>query len=151
MPAPSYGCARQVLDAVPLVMRTIRAEMRSHRTPDISVPQFRALAFLRRYEGASLSDLAEHIGLTLPTASKMVDGLVARDLVRRETRPDDRRCLRLSLTEGGRAMQEAARAATQSSLAHRLAALSPSDRAKVGQTMELFQQLFTPKGRDDER
>ena len=142
MSAPSYACARQVLDAVPLVMRAIRAEMRSHRTPDISVPQFRALAFLRRNEGSSLSDLAEHVGLTLPSVSKMVDGLVERDLVRRETQHSDRRRLKLSLTERGRRMLETARTATQSCLAQKLATLSPSERAKVARTMELFQRLF---------
>jgi DNA-binding MarR family transcriptional regulator len=148
MSASPYRCSQQVLEAVPLVMRAIREEMRSHRTPDVSVPQFRALAFLKRHEGASLSDVAEHIGLTLPSMSKMIDGLVARNLVRRETRPDDRRCLTLSLTEAGRAMQDSARAATQSSLAERFAALSPSDLARVSQTMEILQRLFTPRSQD---
>jgi DNA-binding MarR family transcriptional regulator len=142
-PSP-YKCAGQVLETVPLVMRAIRAEMRSHRTPDISVPQFRVLAFLKRREGASLSDVAEHIGLALPAMSKMVDGLVARRLVRRGTRADDRRRLTLSLTAPGRAMHESARAATQSSLAQRLAMLSPSDRARVAGAMGLVQRLFTP-------
>jgi len=67
-------CARQVLETVPLVMRTVRAEMRRRRTADLSVPQFRTLNFLNRQAGASLSQVAEHIGLTLPSMSLLVEG-----------------------------------------------------------------------------
>ena len=68
-------------DTVPLIMRTLRHEIRSRRPSDLSVPQFRVLAFLRGNEGSALSDVANHIGLMRPTMSKMVDTLVRRDLV----------------------------------------------------------------------
>ena len=87
-------CARQVLEAVPLVMLAIRTEMRRHRGSDLSVPQFRVLVYLNRHAGASLSDIAEHMGLTLPSMSKMIDGLVLRGLVLRRTNPADRRRVR---------------------------------------------------------
>ena len=77
-------CARQILEIVPMVMRAIRTEIRSHRGSELSVPQFRVLIFLNRHEGASLSDIAEHLGLTLPSTSKMIDGLVARNMVTRQ-------------------------------------------------------------------
>ena len=141
-PSPDE-CAGQILEVVPAVMRAIRAEMRSHRAPDISVSQFRALAFINRREGASLSDLAEHIGLTLPSMSKMVDGLVARNLVKREAHPRDRRRLTLALTRRGRAMQKSARAATQRFLAAHLATARASDRAAVAQAMAVLRPLFT--------
>ena len=60
-------CARQVLEIVPLVMAAIRTEIRTHRGSELSVPQFRVLIFLNRHAGASLSDIAEHLGLTLPS------------------------------------------------------------------------------------
>lgn len=76
--------ARELLEVVPVIMRTIRAEMRSHRGADMSVVQFRALLFLNRNPGTSLSAVAEHLDLTLPTVSKMIDGMVANHLVTRE-------------------------------------------------------------------
>ncbi len=79
------ACAQEILDVVPVVMRSIRAEMRRHRTADLSVPQFRTLAFIDRNADASLSDVAEHIGLTLPSMSKIVEGLVVRKFVTRQT------------------------------------------------------------------
>lgn len=136
--------AREVLDTVPLVMRTIRSEMRSQCTPGLSIPQFRALAFLNRHEGASLSDVAEHLGLTLPSISKVVDGLVTRGLVERQTCPTDRRKITLALTAPGKAMLESARLGTQVRLAKMLAPISTSDLAVVVQAMQVLRSVFTP-------
>ena len=83
MPTPPDVCAQEILEVVPAVMLAIRAELRRHRTADLSVPQFRTLAFIDRQADASLSDVAEHIGLTLPSMSKIVDGLVTRKFVTR--------------------------------------------------------------------
>ena len=60
-----------------------RATCAATAAADLSVPQFRTLLFLRRHPGASLSEVAEHIGLTLPSISKMIDRLEARDLLAR--------------------------------------------------------------------
>jgi DNA-binding MarR family transcriptional regulator len=135
-------CARQLLEAVPLVMRAIRAEMRSHRGGDLSVPQFRALIYLNRHEGASLSDVAEHLGLTLPSMSKMINGLVIRDLVARGMDPGDRRRVILSPTSGGRKAMQSAYEVTRARLAERLAALPPSDCATVMEAMKSLGSVF---------
>lgn len=73
--------AGRLLDTVPQVMRCIRTEMRSRRGHNLTVPQFRTLNFLKRSPEASLSEVAEHLGLTLPSASKIVDGLVTEKLL----------------------------------------------------------------------
>jgi DNA-binding MarR family transcriptional regulator len=142
-------CAALVADSVPLVMRTIRAEMRSHRSPDLSVPHFRTLAYLHRHPGASLSDVAAHIGLTLPSISKMVDRLVARELVTRRSGPQDRRRICLELTPQGESTYQAAASATRARLAERLAALSPDERATIGQAMRTIKVLFGAERADD--
>jgi DNA-binding MarR family transcriptional regulator len=137
-------CARQVLEAVPMVMRVIRTEMRSHRGSDLSVPQFRILVYLNRHAGASLSDIAEHMGLTLPSMSKMVDGLVARNLVGRQMNTEDRRRVTLAPTVlGGKEMQSAYEA-TESRLAERLTALPESERRTIGQAMQALASIFAP-------
>jgi DNA-binding MarR family transcriptional regulator len=137
-------CAREVLETVPLVMRTVRAEMRRHRTADLSVPQFRTLNFLNRQAGASLSQVAEHIGLTLPSVSLLVDGLVERKLILRNTSAADRRRITLTLTARGQSVLEAAHGATQAALAEKLAALSAKDRMIVAQAMQALRPLFEP-------
>src|SRR5919201_1726551 len=87
--------ARDVVDVVPVVMRAIRRHMREH-TPVGSLAQFRALGYLHRHPGASLGDLAEHLGVTDATASVQVQRLVRDGLVRRVDRPAERR----SIAEG---------------------------------------------------
>lgn len=142
MDATAQETAVELLDVVPRVMRTLRAQMRSHRTADLSVPEFRTLGFLDHHPGASLSDVADHIGLTLPSMSKLVDKLVDRKLVTREFDTDDRRRVTLGLTGRGRAILEAARAPTQAYLAEALTALSPAERTTVVQAMRVLRPLF---------
>ncbi|MEW5957650.1 MAG: MarR family transcriptional regulator [Chloroflexota bacterium] len=135
--------AQEVLEIVPLIMRVIRTEMRRNRTPDLSVPQFRALAYLQHHPDASLSAIAEHIGLTLPSMSKLIDGLVGRGLVIREIAPADRRRVRLALSEPGQAMFHSVRTATLAYLAQRLATLSPDERNTVILAMQVLRPIFT--------
>jgi DNA-binding MarR family transcriptional regulator len=143
--APVDSCAQEILEVVPLIMRAIRAQMRQHRALDLSVPQFRTLAYLNFYQGASLSDVAEFIGLSLPSMSKLVDGLVVRQLVVREISPHDRRRVTLALTATGREAFQAAREATQAYLARRLAELPAEELALVRQSMQILRPLFTPR------
>ncbi len=142
-----YECAREMVDVVPLIMRTLVGEMRRHRTTDLSVPQFRTLAFLNRHEGACLSDVAEHIGLTLPSMSKMIDGLVARRLVLRHVHPTDRRRVTLALTERGGGALQVAREATRAFLAGRLATLPEPQLAAIVHVMGVLRPIFDG-GRD---
>jgi DNA-binding MarR family transcriptional regulator len=141
--SPAGECAHEVLDAVPTVMRLIRNHLRRYGTKEMSVPQFRTLNFLYRKEGVSLSKLADHIGLTLPTMSMLVDGLVAKGLLDRREDPQDRRRMTLTLTEPGRARLESARRDTVAYLEERLRQLSASDRATITTAMRMLRELFT--------
>jgi DNA-binding MarR family transcriptional regulator len=136
-------CAREVLDVVPLAFRVIRAELRKYGAREMSVPQYRSLAFVYRNEGTSLSEVGNHIGLTLPTMSMLVDGLVVRGLLNRRTDPKDRRRMTLTLTEAGRARLESARAATLTNLEERFRKLPASDRATITLAMRMLSELFT--------
>jgi DNA-binding MarR family transcriptional regulator len=136
-------CSREVLEVVPLVMRDIRNQLRKHGATEISVPQFRVLNFLSRSEGASLSKVAEYTGLTLPSMSALVDSLVAGGLVTRQTDPEDRRRMTLTLTEGGQAKLKSARALTANYLSQKLRQLSAADRMTVTKCMNVLRTVFT--------
>lgn len=142
MSTSADDCAHEILDVVPLVMRTIRAEMRSHRAADLSVPQFRALVFLARVDGASLSDVAAHLGLTAATTSVMIDGLVERGQVIRQVHPEDRRRITLGLTASGQAAMAAALQTTRARLAERLTALPDAERLAVVEAMQVLRSVF---------
>lgn len=82
--ATPTACAAAVLEVVPALMRVIRARMRAQRAAGLSVVQFRALGYVGRHAGAPLSALAEHLGLTPPATSRLVEGMVARGMLRRD-------------------------------------------------------------------
>jgi DNA-binding MarR family transcriptional regulator len=144
----SDECAHVVFEVVPQVMQRVRAEMRRRRGPEISVLQLRALAFLRRNPGTTLSSLAEHVGLTLPSMSSQVSGLVARNLIDRSVSAEDRRFVTLTLTEQGRTLMETARQGTQESLAKNISHLTADERAVVVDAMNLLARVFTPTAAD---
>ncbi len=135
--------AREILDTVPAIMRTIRTEMRSRRTAELSIPQFRSLLYLKRKPDSSLQDLAVHLGLTSPTVCKMVDGLVADELVTRQDSPQDRRKILLALTSRGQVILEQAHSGTRARLVDILATLGADERAMILEAMKVLHPLFS--------
>ncbi len=140
-------CAREILETVPQVMRYIRSEMHCVGVVDLSVPQFRSLNYIADHAGTSLTMLAEHLGLALPSTSKMVNRLVEHTLVARQTSPTDRRCVTLVLTPEGGTLLARAREYTQVRLAERLAALPPAEQTCLRQAMLTLRQTIDSMGK----
>jgi DNA-binding MarR family transcriptional regulator len=67
----------------------------------LSPVQLRALTALRAASGANLAALAEAMGITVSTASRLVDRLVAAGWVDRQPAPHTRREVALTLTDAG--------------------------------------------------
>jgi DNA-binding MarR family transcriptional regulator len=130
------------METVPMVMHFLRAEARRHGTPFLSVPQFRVLVFLYRHPGASLSSAAEHLGVTCPTASVLVDRLVRRGLVDRSAYPQERRRIALTLTATGAQHLQQARGATRACVASLLAGLSGVELHKIEEGVTLLGKVF---------
>jgi DNA-binding MarR family transcriptional regulator len=143
---PGDRCAGDVLNVAPRVVREIRQWMRDYRLPDLSVPQFRTLALLCISPKVSLSAVADYVGLSLPAASRMVDGLVARKLVARHACSDDRRQVSLKLTPRGASAFRASRQATRKQLADRLKTLNESQLEVVSQAMQFLADVFGTDG-----
>jgi DNA-binding MarR family transcriptional regulator len=144
--APSKGaeqqCAQEILNVIPAMMRTIRGEVRRKYRNEFTIPQLQSLALVTYKPDASVSDVAEHLGLTLPSASKIVDALVLRGLLTREASPDDRRRMKLRMTETGRTEFEAATRFAKAELARTLSILSESDLKTITRAMQLLHPAF---------
>ena len=135
-------CAREILETVPIVMRVIRKEVRKHGPRVLSVPQFRTLSFVNRRRGVSLSEAAEHIGLTLPSMSALVDGLVSRGYVTRRTHPDDRRRMNLVLTDRGEKTLRVAREGALSELSQYIRLIPQNERGLILKAMHTLREVF---------
>jgi DNA-binding MarR family transcriptional regulator len=134
--------ARKLLEVVPIIMQDIRSEMRSRRSQDLTVPQFRALAFVNRNEGTSLWELARHVGLTPPSASRLVDGLIVRGLMTRKDHPADRRRVRLTVTGQGLAILEVSTKGAVSYLAEKLSGVDVDTRRVIDKAVEALRTVF---------
>jgi len=141
---PSQQCAAKMMDTVPLLMRFIRAEMRTHSSDCISIPQLRSLAFLNRQPGASLSELAEHLGVTCATASTTIERLVQRLLVERTDHPQERRRIVLSLTVAGKLLLEQSQEKTRAQIADILDGLTPEEILRITESLTLLKNVFEP-------
>jgi len=120
---------------------------------DLTVPQFRALSFVRRHPDEGLTLLSEHLGVSLPAASALISRLVKAELVTRTTNPAERRRIRLVLTPAGLERLAESQAAVSAWWRERLAALQPADRVAIVRAMELLDTVLmaTANPPSDER
>jgi DNA-binding MarR family transcriptional regulator len=140
-------CVRDLMDTAPKIVQSIRIEMRRGRGTDLSIPQFRTMGFVQRNPDSSLSDLADYLGLTLPSASKLVDGLVKQKLISRQESIIDRRRLTLVLTPNGESIVNSAREAALANLTKIISRLSNDELGTIHQAMELLSPLFVSQGK----
>ena len=95
---------------------------------DLSLTQLKALYRLGDADHRSVSELAGDLRLSIPSASRAVDGLVQRGLVERRECSDDRRTRRVRLTPAGRDTLRHVHEVRHHDLEAALAALSPAER-----------------------
>jgi MarR family transcriptional regulator for hemolysin len=115
--------------------------------PGLTMPQFRVLGYLRRNPKASLNDVAEHLGMTAPSASKLVQKLVAEKIVARRA-GSDRRRVSLSLTQTGISALAAAREETRENMAGSLGSLSSQDLSTLSAALLVLGKAFSQGGGD---
>lgn len=89
-------------------------------------------------EPISVKQLAERLGVSLPSASRAADDLVRRKLATREEDPDDRRVRRLALTASGRRIADTVLAARLRGLERFAAGLDDSERRKLDAALEVL-------------
>lgn len=82
--------------------RIIAALARTLRDEALSIAQVAALHLIDQAGALRVSVLADELTLSASATSRLVDGLVQRDLVAREEDPEDRRAKLLTLTPAGR-------------------------------------------------
>jgi DNA-binding MarR family transcriptional regulator len=68
---------------------------------DFTMSQLKMMFLLFLNGPMRMSDLASDLGVTLATSTGLADRLVERDLVTRESQPDDRRVVLCRLSESG--------------------------------------------------
>lgn len=89
----------RILTSIPRAIRTIRRLSADLLNSDLTFQQFRILNLVN--EGMGQTQMSQNLQVSMAAISKIVDLLVKRGLLKRET-GEDRRCLTLSLTTEGK-------------------------------------------------
>jgi DNA-binding MarR family transcriptional regulator len=127
-------------------MGAVRQLMARHEP--CTVPQFRALLYVDRHAGANLSAVADFLGLTLPSASRLIDQMVKHDLLMRQLDPEDRRRMTLRMTPRGVVLLKNAQDAMRRQLASILDTLADAEIAVLERALGLLHVSFPPFGGD---
>lgn len=93
-----------------------------------------------------LRELARTAGVSAPTATRMVDGLVERDLVTRERAADDRRAVRIALTPAGREALEQHRERQGARRRALFEQLSPGERRAAAKVLSRLAAAYEELG-----
>ena len=139
--------AHELLFVVMLVMRTVAAHMR--RSPDALAPAQMGTLMKVALAPCTMSTLARHQAVSLPTISKSVDMLVRRGWLERWVDTHDRRQTMVRLTGEGRRVLTDIKKRNRKHVGRSLAGLTAAEREQlVGVTRALARVLGTPG--DDE-
>jgi DNA-binding MarR family transcriptional regulator len=95
----------EITDAVLLASRVlvaVAARSLASVENDVTLPQFRALVVLSTRGPLNSGELADELSVHPSTVSRLGDRLVAKGLVQRETAPDSRREVILTISPAGR-------------------------------------------------
>jgi DNA-binding MarR family transcriptional regulator len=96
------------------------------RREELSLPQVVTLFYVRRADCASISEISEHLNLSLAATSHLVDRLVIGGFVVRREDMIDRRHKRVSVSPTGLTLIEELERARASEIAQRLGDMPPA-------------------------
>jgi len=88
----------------------------------------RMRSILHRKPGSTMGELSQALSVPLYTATRMVDLLVENGLADRLSDPDDRRIVRVTLTDDGLRLHEAIEAHVAQSIQRIMACLTPEEQ-----------------------
>jgi DNA-binding MarR family transcriptional regulator len=117
-----------VLDAVLTASRVLvamAARSLADAGEEVTLTQYRSLVVLASRGPQGVASLAEALSVTAPTASRLVERLVRKGLVRRRADRQDRRQVRVGLTGAGRDLVRLVTERRREEIAALLASIPP--------------------------
>jgi DNA-binding MarR family transcriptional regulator len=132
--------ARYLLKIIPLVMRTVAAELRA--AGELPAPAHFGLLSLLSAQPRTLTELASLQGVSLPTMSNSISAMVDRGWVRRLARGADRRVVVVEVTGEGKAALRRVGRAAEGHLAEWLAPLDAGADRRLRLGLDVLEKAF---------
>jgi DNA-binding MarR family transcriptional regulator len=124
------------------LFRVARAVMfgsdRDSPLTELPVSQLRCLRVVGYHEGLKMQDLAARMDVKLSALSQVVDRLVKKGMVERRPDAEDRRVVRLHLTDEARPLLDAMKRTRETRLSAAVAELDPEALPRVIEGMRLL-------------
>lgn len=139
--AATRDTAREILRIIPLVMRTVAAELRA--AGEMPAPAHFGLLTILGSQPRTLTQLALLQGVSLPTMSNSVSTLVQRGWVKRTSPARDRRVALIEVTPVGKATVERVGTAAEARLSDMLADLPPAARRRLQAGLGVLRDVFS--------
>lgn len=136
--APNASLSTDLRVSVNRLSRRMRNEKADASLPDAL---FSALARLHREGPKTLGELSRDEGVTPPSMTKTVAGLLERGLISKRGDDDDRRRVLLAATDTGSDLVVATRRRRDAWLTPRLARLTPNERKTLAAATEIMRRL----------
>ncbi|RKX76316.1 MAG: hypothetical protein DRP87_12280 [Spirochaetes bacterium] len=132
--------AQLLLDSIPLVMKKLFSELR--KTGEIDNPvQYKMLCILSG-SSKNLAELAERQGVSPPTMSRSISRMVNRGWIRRTSVPEDRRKLKITITDDGKRVLDSVHMNLRQYVEQLVAELPEDKLQKLREGLEILKQSF---------
>ncbi|MBE9159389.1 MarR family transcriptional regulator [Nodosilinea sp. LEGE 06152] len=150
MPMPSASSAQAAQEPFIPVMRELARAYQAFsaysdahvRQFDLTPAQFDVIATLGNTQGMTMGDIGEKTLITKGTLTGVVDRLVQKQLVQRETPADNRRSVVVQLTTAGQAVFEQVFPAHIAHVKERFEQLSPAELETLRVLLERLRRVF---------
>ncbi len=139
--AATRDTAREILRIIPLVMRTVAAELRA--AGEMPAPAHFGLLTILGNQPRTLTELALLQGVSLPTMSNSVSTLVQRGWVKRTSPARDRRVVLIEVTPLGKATVERVGKAAEAHLSEMLANVPAAARRRLKAGLGVLRDVFS--------
>lgn len=92
----------QITEYMFKVLKTMKHNISlSSENLHVTQVQFDALCFIKKHKFVEMHQISEYFSTTMPTATSLVDKLIAYKFAIRKNDPKDRRIVRISITNKG--------------------------------------------------
>jgi DNA-binding MarR family transcriptional regulator len=124
-----------------VLLTRLTRQLRARSAVELTPSQASALARLQSCGPMRLGVLADSEGTSAPTASRMVDSLVARNLLAKVTDPEDGRASLIQLTPEGSGLLAQLRERYTLALRAAIDELAPDQRARLRSALPVLDAL----------
>jgi DNA-binding MarR family transcriptional regulator len=120
----------EAVELLPRIVRQMQATFTCYGEMNgLTLGQMKALSYLYRNGKRTVGDVAEGLGLAMPTASELVDKLAERGLLEREVNPSNRRQVHVWLNDEAMAFGREIHALRRAQVRRAFAELEPGEQA----------------------